>query len=195
MINYIIYHSDSVKEIITRKISYNCDGYDAVWTGATAGEGVIVYDPNTQIISFNKLKGTNPYWWQLLAAAICVVPPEDYTRARNRPAPFNVNIREGMSGCIHAYLNTYYKNAIGKYVLDGKPITMDISAGEKVRDGISIRFGDLIEIGRKLSEYFDMPCPRNPRWWKKGCQGIWRFEKLRDFEVVDRVDYDPDDNK
>ena len=154
-----------------------------------------MYDPNTQMITFNKLKGTNPYWWQLLAAAICVVPPEDYTREKNRPAPFNVNIREGMSGCLHIYLNTYYKNSIGKYILDGKPITMDISAGEKVCDGISLRFGDLIEMGRKLCQYFDMPCPRNPRWWKKGCQNIWRFEKLRPFEVVDGVDYDPDDNK
>jgi hypothetical protein len=33
---------------------------------------------------------------------------------------------------------------------------------------------------------------RNPRWWKRGCQQFWRFERLRPFEVVNEVDYDPD---
>lgn len=196
MTNYILYNADANKDIIVRKISYSCNPMDAVWTASKHGVGVIIYDPNSSMISFNKMSGCNPYWWQLLAATICIVPPEDYTRANNRYAPFKVRVKEGCSGALHLYLDSYYKSsASGLYIKDGKAITLDVSAGEKVADGTHLRYGDLIEFGRTLCEWFEMPSfTRNPRWWKRGCQEFWRFERLRPWDVVDEVDYDPDDN-
>ena len=195
MTNYILYNADANKDIIIRKISYNCCPYDAVWTGSKKGVGVIVYDPNTGDVSFNKLSGCNPYWWQILGAAICAIPPQEYTRRENRYKPFKISIKEGSSGALHLYMDTYYKTSMGMYIKDGKAVTLDVSMGEKLPDGLRIKFGDLIEFGRSLCDYFNMSFTRNPRWWKTGAQGLWKFEKLRDFELVDKVDYDPDDNK
>ena len=180
--------------IIIRKISYNCSSSDAVWTGSGRGSGIISYNPATGDIGFNKLNGCNPYWWQVVAASICIVPPEDYIRSINRCKPFKVSIKEGYSGCLHVHLDEYLRSSIGKYIKDsnGKSECLDISVGEKVCDGLSIEFGDLIEMGRALCAYFDMGWSRNPRWWKSGAQAFWRFEKVRDFEVVDEVDFDPD---
>jgi hypothetical protein len=192
MTNYVIYNADINSKKIIRKISYNCSAADAVWTGSKKGVGVISYDPYTTKVTFNKLWGTNPYWWQLLAAAISIVPPEDYTRERNRIYPFKVSIKEGYSGCLHVHLDEYYRSeSLGKYVLDGKGECLDISVGEKIHDGLCIGFGDLVEMGRKLCQYFDMGWSRNPRWWKHGSKDFWRFERLRNFEVTDEVDFDP----
>jgi hypothetical protein len=182
-------------DIIVRKISYSCAACDAVWTASSKGAGIITYDPTTGVVRFNKLWGTNPYWWQFAAAAICTVPAEDYIRSRDRWKPFKVSIKEGYSGCLYVFLDTYYKcHPIGKYIKDGKGISIRVSAGEKIPDGLNLQFGDLIEMGKALCQHFDMGWSRNPRWWKSGSQAFWRFERLRDFEVVDEVDYDPDDN-
>ena len=191
--NYRIYHNELFKELIVRKINYNCNSYDAIWTGSCKGVGVISYNPNNQMISFNKLHGTNPYWWQVLSAAMSMVPPQEYIRDKQRDRPFKINIKEGQSGALHIFMDTYYKNTtMNIYIKDGRSTTMDISASEKIKDGMTISFGDLVEIGRVLSNYYEVGFSRNPRWWKRGSKDLWRFERLRPFEVVDDVDYDPD---
>lgn len=197
MENYNIYENNNNSEnIIISKISYNCAACDAVWTGARKGTGIISYNPATGFITFNKLWGTNPYWWQLLAATICTVPAEDYIRTRDRWRPFKVSTKEGYSGCIYVFLDEYYKSKpLQKYIKDGKGKTLNISVGEKIQDGLGIEFGDLVEMGRALCEWFDIPFTRNPRWWKRGSKDLWRFERLRDFEVTDEVTFDPDLNK
>ena len=177
--------------IVINKISYNCAACDAVWTGARKGAGIVSYNPDTNTVTFNKLWGTNPYWWQFAAAAICTVPPEDYILKRDRRRPFKTTIKEGYSGALHVHLDEYYFcKPLQKYIKDGG-FTMDVSMGEKIADGISVKFSDLIEITYRLCEWFDMPFSRNPRWWKRGSKDLWRFERLRDFEVTDEVDFDP----
>ena len=180
--------------IVINKISYNCAACDAVWTGARKGAGIITYNPTTGMVRFNKLWGCNPYWWQFLAAAICTVPAEDYIRTRDRWRPFRVSTKEGRySGCIYVFLDEYYKSEpLQKYIKDGKGKTLNVSTGEKIQDGLGIEFGDLVEMGRALCHHFDMGFSRNPRWWKSRAQAFWRFERLRDFEVLDEVTFDPD---
>lgn len=194
MTNYIINNYMTDKKII-RKFSYTCDPNDAIWTHVRYGCGVIIYDLSTATISFNKLWGCNPYWWQFMAAAICSIPPEEYTRVDNRVHPFKVSIKEGSSGALHLYMDTYCKTSSGLYVKEpGESPIFDVSMCGKIADGVQLRFGDLVEFSRALCSHNDMPFSRNPRWWKKGAQAFWRFEKLRPCEVVDEVDYDPDDN-
>ena len=194
MNKYNIYenNNDINNNTTIKKFSYNCAACDAVWTGSTKGAGIVTYNPANGEVGFNKLYGCNPYWWQFAAAAICTVPAEDYILKRDRWKPFKVSIKEGSSGALHVHLDEYYFcRGLQKYIKDGKGFTLDVSMGEKIPDGLSIQFGDLIEITYRLCEWFDMPFTRNPRWWKRGSKDLWRFERLRDFEVVDEVDYDP----
>lgn len=192
MKNYIIPNYMTDKKIV-RKFSYTCNPNDAIWTHVRYGCGVVIYEYSTATVSFHKLWGCNPYWWQFIAAAICSIPPEEYTRDNNRAYPFKVSIKEGSSGALHLYMDTYCKTSSGLYVKEpGETPALDVSMCEKISDGIQMRFGDLVEFGRALCEWFDISFSRNPRFWKKGCQEFWRFEKVKPFDVVDQVDFDPD---
>ena len=164
---------------IIRKISWRCNPNDAVWTGSTHGTGIITYNPDTGKVTFRKVRGCNPYWYQVAIATLKMVPATEYIR-ENRRYPFNVTKTEGMSGAMHLHLNVY-KKLDSEYYMCSQSVHWDISANGKTED-FDIWFGDLIEFLRFMYEKIvDRPFSRNPNDY---LQGNWRFEKLRGYELA-----------
>ena len=164
---------------IIRKISWTCNPNDAVWTGSTHGVGIITYNYDTGVVTFRKIRGCNPYWYQVAIATLKMVPAQEYIR-ENRVYPFKVTKTIGMSDALHLHLNIYKKVDCEHYVCFTSR-HWDISANEKTND-FDMWFGDLIEFLRFMyEEKCDAPFSRNPNDYR---QGNWRFEKLKEWELA-----------
>lgn len=172
---------------IYAKINYNCNPAHAIWTGSSKGQGLITINLETKSISWTKLWGCDPYWWQVADAIMAITPASLYDR-NNRIHPFNVRIREGYTGCEYIHLNLYKKISDGTYVHFKCGAKFNISMSDKI-DDFTMYYGDFVEITRALYEKRGWEFSRNPRAFK---QNTWRFLPLHKYDIVtEDLVYDP----
>ena len=169
----------NTENIIYAKITYKCQPEDA-YTGASKGSGIITIDKYTKKVSWTKVRGCNPYWWQIFDAIMKITPPEWYL-VTNRIYPYNVIIREGYSGCEYIHLNLYRKLDSQKYVFIKCAAKMEISSTNKIED-FNMYYGDLVEIAGTLYEKRGWEFSRNPRTFKPY---KWQISKILIHELVD----------
>jgi hypothetical protein len=176
----------NTENIIYAKLTYKCQPEDA-YTGASKGSGIIIIDKYTKQVAWTKVRGCNPYWWQVSDAIMKIVPPEWYIRSE-RVHPFNVRIREGYTGHEYIHLNLFRRLTTGKYVNIKCSAKMEISSTNKIED-FEIYYGDLVEIAGALYEKRGWEFSRNPRSFKPY---KWSIAKIEPYEIVNANEvYDP----
>lgn len=172
---------------IYAKLNYVCHPADAIYTGASKGMGIVTIDKYTKKVSWTKVRGCNPYWWQVIDAIMKITPPEWYLR-NERVHPFNVRIREGYTGHEYIHLNLFRRLTTGKYVNIKCAAKMEIGCTNKI-ENFEIYYGDLVEIVGALYEKRGWEFSRNPRAFKP-CK--WSISKIEPYDIVDAEEvYDP----